>query len=103
MRQIADLDLAGEDRTARHAPGPRAQQGEGYARVAQRALPGRTRIGSQLDEAADLVQAVAKDETRPVHGPEQVADHGEAAALDPREVEGRAAGAEHAALDLGRL
>ena len=103
LRQVADLDLAGEDRTACHAPGPRPQQGEGYADVAPGALPGRARVGLQFDQAADLVQGVAKDEARPVHGPKQVADHGEAATLDPREVEGGAMGAEHAALNLGRL
>ena len=103
LRQIGDLGLAGEDWTARHALGPHTQQGQGYARVAQRVFPSRARIGPHLDEAADPIQTVAKDEARAVHGPEQVADHGKAATLDPHEVESRAAGAEHAALDLSRL
>ena len=44
LRQIPDLDLSGEDRTARYAPRTRTQQREGYACVAQRAPPGGARI-----------------------------------------------------------
>jgi hypothetical protein len=60
-------------------------------------------IGVQLDHPAQRLQRVAEQVPHAVHGAEEVADHGETAALDAGEVDHRPARLENAALDLGRL
>ncbi len=103
LRQLGQAGLAGHHRAAAHPPGQHRQRRERDAGITKRPLPERARIDLQLHHPANPLQRVPEDEARPVHGPEQVADHGEAAALHPGEVHRRPAGAEHPAVDGGRL
>ena len=93
-----------EHRPAAHAlRRQHATARERHAEVAPAAAAARRRIDLQLDQLPDRVERVAEQEPRPLERAEQVADHREAAALDPREVERRPAGLVDPALDLGRL
>ena len=93
--QFAHRCVPGEDRSVRHFPGPRAQQGQRNAGITQRTFPQDGGIHTQLDEtakgilglvkagrfgdASEIAKAVvylASDETRFAVGSELVVDGG---------------------------
>ena len=78
------------------------QRGQG-PQAAQGMLQGRGRIGLGGQHGFHPGEAVAKNVVQALRGAEKVGQHGEGAALDPREQQGRRLGAEGPALDVRQL
>ena len=103
LRELVDRRLVGQHRPGADRLGPGVPGRPGHAQQQPRPAQQVGRVDLQLDHPGQGLQRIAEQVPHPLHGAEQVADHGEPAALDVGVEDGRPAGAEHAALDLGRL
>ena len=87
----------------RHPPRPRQQRGPRRPQIQPRPAQQVGRIDLQGHQLLQPLERMAEHVPHPLHRAEQVAEHGEAAAGDVIEEQGRPARAKHPPLNLRRL
>jgi hypothetical protein len=93
--------LVGQHRTGGNLLGPEKPKRPRHIAVAPGLLPEMGRVDLELYKVSNCIEHVAEKKTRALQRAKEVTDHGEAATLDARVIDGRPLGLIDAALDLG--